>query len=219
MDIKEKLDRLAEFHTQKAAIELRKRELLDSVKVPAEVQAVVSAGTKRISDIDNGYRAEMQSVDTEAEAALAEIVIPEEIRAALAEIDAKRRAVTERQSKQKAAIMRAIQDTKLRIQAEIDAQVKDVYAALDARKREIEAEFAGQQAAADANIAALEAEIKADVKTVGETVKGKFYKAVFRKGQQGKFRQAEMMGYAVTHPEVLQFKDPDGEPSVAIMPV
>lgn len=41
MDIETKLDTLAEFHAQKDAIELHKRELLDDVRVPADVEAVV----------------------------------------------------------------------------------------------------------------------------------------------------------------------------------
>ena len=50
--ITEKLDQLAEFHFQKDSIEAQKRALLDEVKVPQEVQAIVADGMQRMDKVE-----------------------------------------------------------------------------------------------------------------------------------------------------------------------
>ena len=48
-EIKSKLDKLANFQAHRDLLESDKRALLDDVKVPAEVEAIVSAGMKHVA--------------------------------------------------------------------------------------------------------------------------------------------------------------------------
>jgi hypothetical protein len=211
-EIKTKLDTLSEYQAHRDLIEAEKRKLLDDVKVPAEVEAVVKAGTARIAEVD-GARPD-DGFDAAIQAELAAVVIPEEIKAALAEIDAKRAAIMAKKREHDEGVRLEIAARKQAIQAEIDAKVKDVYAAIEQRRRDIEAEFAGKSEAVDDNIRKLTEEIKNDIRTVGHSVKGSNYQGVYVSGRVT-WDNKGLDGYAVGHPEILYMRK-EGDPSVSI---
>ena len=183
-EIKQQLDLLDEFHAQKDALELRKRELLDDVKIPAEIEALVSDGMRRVVEVDaeilatanagrENLNAELAAavVPDELKDALAEverqraaIVVPDELKAVLAGIERMRADVIARIVAHDRLIAEAITDRKKELQEEIQAQTRDVYAQVARRKQEIEIEFSGKANDADENIKKLEAEIKDAVK-------------------------------------------------------
>jgi hypothetical protein len=213
-EIKVKLNTLADYQAHKDLIDIDKRTLLDKETVPEEVQAMVTAGMKEISDVEMSFTKAFEENQREVAAQLVEIVIPDEIKAALAEIDRQRAEVKLAASKRDEEIRRHIQVAKVEIQAKIEAQTKDIYSAIANRKAEIEAEFAGKSEAVDENIRKLTEEIKADVKALGETVKAEHFQAVYVKGRVT-WDTSKMDGYAVGHPEVL-FMRKEGDPSVTL---
>jgi len=83
--IKEKLDQLTEFESQRDLIGIKKRDLLDEVKIPEEVEAIMADGLKRINEVDNSFQPVMRAQREKVQAALALVVIPDEIKAQLAE--------------------------------------------------------------------------------------------------------------------------------------
>lgn len=84
-----------------------------------------------------------------------------------------------------------------------------------AKLAEIDAEFAPKLTAADEAAAALKAEIETEVLAGGKTVKGSVLMAIWNKGRSGGWDTAALTGYAAAHPEINQFKKPDGLPSVS----
>lgn len=212
--IEEKLDLLAEYHSQKDGIEANKRALLDDVKIPAEVEAVVSEGMKRVSDVDKDYPALVKALRHQAQEQLDEIVIPLEIQVMLAEIDRQRSLVEDWQRKEEEKIRFGIAERKDAIQAEVKAQTAQVYTDIEKRKRDIEAEFAGKSEDVDKNIAALEAEIKAETKARGETVKGKFFMAVYVKGRTS--WNNDMLDGMISLVPQLEKARKVGEPSITL---
>jgi seryl-tRNA synthetase len=183
IEIKEKLNTLADFHAHRDLIESDKRALLDNEQVPAEVEAVVKAGMKQMADVEMSFIPAITSNQEKIDAKLAAIVVPEEIKAALAEIDRKRAEVKAASDAYDAEIRAQIQAAKAKIQAEVEAQTKGVYDAIQQRRREIEAEFSGKKEAVDENIAALEKEIKDAIKAGGKSVKGDHFHAVYVSGR------------------------------------
>ena len=212
-EIKAKLDQLAEFLANRARVEAEKAALLEDTKVPEYIQAIVKAGSQRIAEL-YGATPEMAKQAEEEKAALDAIVVPEEIKAQLAAIDAQREAVRKDGETKCAAVRAAIEAEKAVIQAEIDAQTKSVFDAIESRKREIEAEFAGKSEAADANIKALEAKIKAAVKEFGLTVKGKFMMATYSDGRKS-WDAKRLDKYTLDHPDIKDCYTV-GEPVIAI---
>lgn len=213
-EIKSKLDQLSDFQAHRDLLETDKRALLETVQVPEEVQAIVSAGMKKISEVETSYQPAADVYQKEIQTELDAIVIPEEIKAQLADIDKKRAEIRAKQTTHNGIILDRIFKEKTAIQAEVEAATKDVYAALAKRKAEIEAEFSGKAEAVDENIRKLTEEIKADVKTLGTTVKADHFQAVYVKGRVT-WDTSKMDGYAVGHPEVL-FMRKEGEPSVTL---
>jgi hypothetical protein len=161
--IKEKLDRLAEFYAQKDSIEANKRAMLDEVKIPAEVERVMRDGMQRMQALDSEFPVKAKSIHEEVTAKLAEIEVPEEVKALLAEIDRQRALVYSWQSGKEAEIRESIHARKAAIQAETEAETRAVYDDVYQRKQEIADEFADKEKVAAENIAKLEAEIRADV--------------------------------------------------------
>lgn len=235
-EIKVMLDTLSEYQARRDLMEADKRALLEEVKIPEEVQAIVSDGMKRMGDARSKldpYLAELTQSTAEKTAAihataqvkLATIVIPDEIKAALAEIDRQRAIVTEQRTKDinflnatleqvKSLTLEKINAAQMAIQAETEAATKGVYAAIAQRKADIEAEFSGKAEAVDENIRKLTEEIKAEIKALGASVKGDHYQAVYVRGRVT-WDTSKMDGYAVGHPEVL-FMRKEGDPSVTI---
>ena len=214
IEIKSRLDQLSDFQAHRDLLDADKRALLDDVKIPAEVEAIVSAGMKQMSEVENSFAPTMKALQDEATTKLAGIVIPEEIKAALAEIDRQRKTVQDGLFSRECEIRARIRAVKDEVQAGVEAKTADVYKAIAQRKAEIEAEFAGKAEAVDDNIRKLTEEIKAEVKALGVSVKADHFQAVYVKGRIT-WDTSKMDGYAVGHPEVL-FMRKEGEPSVTL---
>jgi hypothetical protein len=212
-EIKALLDQLADFREQRSKVTAEKAALLEDTKVPEYIQAIVKAGSQRIASL-YGATPEMATLDQEEKAALDAIVVPEEIKAQLAAIDAQREAVRKDGEAKRAAIRAEIKTKEMAIQAEIDAQTKGVFDAIVVRTREIEAEFAGKTEAADANIAELEKQIKAAVKAFGLTVKGKSMMATYSDGRKS-WDAKRLDKYTLDHPDIRDCYTV-GEPVIAI---
>lgn len=181
--IEQKLDRLADYESQRDLIEANKRAALEEVKIPAEVEAIVSAGTKRMSELQASLRPITDKLNAEIEAKLSEIVIPDEIKAAYEEVERQRALVLAyRHGKEQELYARQLEKEQA-LRTEIDAQVKSTYDEVARRKREIEEEFSGTVEAVNKNIEALKAEIKRDTIAQKLTAKGNFYQSVFTKGR------------------------------------
>lgn len=229
--IKQKLDTLAEFYSQKDALELRKRELLDEVKVPAEIEQIVKDGMRRVSAVEDEMSARYLEVNAIIEARLSEIVIPQEYKDALAElyrqraeivskmceVEAQKKSIKAEQEEKHAELLGQIRSRKQAIQSEIEQETRDVYKQIEQRKTDIEIEFSGKAEDVEANIKKLEAEIKADVKATGASVKGKFFHAVYVKGRVT-WNTDKMDAWLVDHP-FLKDARKEGEPSITLRKV
>lgn len=77
MDIQEMLDQLAEYQAQVDLLDLKERELLDEVKIPAEVLQAQDEANKRRQAVDSALWKEEGEIKAQTEAALAEITEPE----------------------------------------------------------------------------------------------------------------------------------------------
>jgi hypothetical protein len=214
LEIKQKLDTLAEYQSHRDLLDADKRNLLEEVKVPDEVQAIVSAGMKQIGEVEMSFIPLLKEYEEEADAQLMKIVIPDEIKTALMELDRKRKAVQDEQQAKNADVRAKIQAAKATIQTEVDAATQGVYTALAARKAEIEAEFSGKAEAADENIKKLTAEIKAAVAKIGFTVKGEYLRAEWGKGKNTWIPQ-RLDKYTETHPDIKDCYTV-GDPNVSI---
>jgi len=208
------LDRLAEFHSQKDAIELQKRALLDDIKIPSEVEAVIKDGMERMRLLDEAFQTEQKRSSTEMRAKLDAITIPDEIKCALAEIDAKRAAILQEQQAYDAEMFEKIKQAKAKLQVEIETQTHLVYEDVANRKAEIEAEFIGAANAVDENIRKLENEIKTDTERFGKTVKGKYFMAVYNKGRIT-WNTGMMEAWINDHPFLKQARK-EGRPSISL---
>ena len=219
MTIKQLLDQLSDYQAQVAFLDMQKQELLDEVKIPAEVLAAQNEANKRRQAIDSNYWKQQASLLESEKALLSEIVdppMPEEFVIALAaarhareEIQAQTAAMIEQERK-------ASDQAKSRLDAELQAKVADVYTQVATRKQEINIEFTEKASGANDNIAKLTAEIKEAVKECKESVKGSYLHAIYVKGRDGGWDTPKLEGYALAHPEILTAKKPDGEPSVTI---
>ena len=81
---------------------------------------------------------------------------------------------------------------------------------------DIEEEFADKIEAVKKKIAVMENVIKENCVAHGNTVKGGYLQVVYSKGREGGWNTEGLKGYSVNHPEILQFKKPDGKPSASI---
>jgi hypothetical protein len=226
--IEQKLDQLAEFHSQKDTLELRKRELLNEIQVPAEIEQIVKNGMARQAEMEANTRKTIEARNAEVDKEIAAIVIPEELKSALAEIDrqrnelmqkfdsvnVQRQTIAFKKRENETGAMEALTIRKQALLEEIEAQTRDVYDTIDQKKREIEIEFSGKADDASANIAKLEAEIKAEVKAAGASVKGKHFHAVYVKGRVT-WNTDKMDAWLVDHPFLKEARK-EGEPSITL---
>lgn len=181
--IEQKLDRLAEYESQRDLIEINKRAALDDVKVPFEVENIVKNSMLEIAAVEDTMRPAFQQFKAQIQQELSQIVIPEEIKAQLAEIDAQRTALLQKQSAFETETLEKIRAKKAEIQATAEEKTRSVYADIERRKREIEEEFSDNLGAVNANIEALKAEIKKDTIAQKQTFKGSYYTSIFTKGR------------------------------------
>jgi hypothetical protein len=215
--IKVKLDQLAEYEAQRDMIEINKRALLDDVKIPEEVEAIMADGMKRMSEVENSFQPALKEHREKVQAQLALVVIPDEIKEALAEIDNNRRLIVEEDVKFMTDIRDEINSTRLALNADIQAQTHQVYAAIAQRKGDIEAEFSGSRQAVDANIEKLKEEIRVATKEIGYTVEGAAYQAIFVKGKKT-WNAKRLDAYVEHNPEIKSCYDV-GDPSITIRKV
>jgi hypothetical protein len=163
---------------------------------------------------------------------LSEIVIPPEVQAILAEIDAKRKTAKMDADNQRTKIMIEHQNKeteidnriavmKNKIQMSTQEQTKAVFDAVEARKQDIEAEFGDQVKQAQALIDHLNAEIKEGVNELKFTVigehtdgHGKRRQAVFTKGRKSWIPQ-RLDAFEEHHPELKECYTV-GDPVIAI---
>src|SRR5574340_327524 len=143
------LEQLYEFEVQRDAIDVEKRKLLDQVQIPEEIKEIIADGNKRINELKTPTLLPDPEFDKQIQAELDAIVIPDEIRWALAEIDRKRALVMERKSahqrdkeREVALLREEVERQRLEIQTEVDEKVKATYDAVAQRRLDIEDEFA-----------------------------------------------------------------------------
>lgn len=214
LEIKQKLDQLSEYQARRDLMEIDKRTLLDDVKIPSEIQAVVNAGMKKMSEVDGSFSEARKALQEEIDERLAMVFVPEEIKKALVEIDRTRKEILDDKAERENEFLNEIRVRKETIQAEVETATKDVYAAIAIRKNEIEIEFSGKSEAVDENIKKLTEEIKMEVKTLGYTVTGEHFQAVYSKGKKSWIPQ-RLERYTETHPDIQECYTV-GEPSVAL---
>lgn len=228
MNTIEKLDMLAEYYSQKDALELRKRELLNEIQVPAEIEQIVNAGMKLAQEIESKARARIAEYNKTIDAEIAEMLIPDELRKALddlreretvlmsqfAEFEKQRQEIAAQKKDNEAVELEHLKADRAELEQEINAKTAKVYADIANRKREIEIEFSGKADDADENIKKLEAEIKAEVKAAGASVKGKYFHAVYVKGRVT-WNTDKMDAWLVDHP-FLKDARKEGEPSITL---
>jgi hypothetical protein len=214
LEIKTKLDTLSEYQAHRDLLEVDKRKLLDEVKIPAEVEAAVSAGMRRLNEADAAYILPYREAHDKHQQMLDAIVMPPEVREAINEYNQKRKNADDWLVQEQEVISKDLRSAKEDIRSSTESATKDVYAALAARKAEIEAEFAGKAEAVDKNIEKLTEEIKADVKVIGFTVAGAHLQAVWGKGKKSWIPQ-RLDKYTETHPDIKDCYTV-GDPSVSI---
>jgi hypothetical protein len=183
MSIPEMLDQLSDFQAQIDLLEIQKRELLDAVRVPAEVLAVQEASIQRKRSIDAEYQAKQTELSRQNQSRLATVVIPPEIQAAFEAIEQQRAEIEREFHQENAKAWGEAVRKKEQIDRDLTDGVAEVFAQVDIRKQEIAAEFAGKAETASEHIARLTAEIKTEVAKVGATVKGSHYQAVYVRGR------------------------------------
>jgi hypothetical protein len=219
METSELLDQLSEYQAQVALLDLQKQELLDEVKIPAEVLAAQDEANKQRQKLDSEMWARQKETDRIRNEKLAEIIDPEmppEFVAALEAARAKRAEIMSESDNKSVGERLKVSEAKAKIDAELQAKVQDVYTQVATRKQEINDEFTEKASGANDNIAKLTAEIKEAVKECKESVKGSYLHAIYVKGRDGGWDTPKLEGYALAHPEILTAKKPDGEPSVTI---
>jgi hypothetical protein len=213
----QKLDTLAEYHSQKDSLEAKKRALLDEIKVPAEVLEVQRLANEESQKFSAAQYKKVEALRDECAAKLAEIVIPEDVRKIIDEIDHQRGLVQLYQNEKERELMAAAEQKRTELFNKSQYETAKVYADLAQRKADIEAEFANDAASVDANIKALEAEIKNDVKNGKKSVKGKYFQAVYVSGRIT-WNTDKMEAWIVDHP-FLRDARKEGEPSVTLRKV
>jgi N-methylhydantoinase B/oxoprolinase/acetone carboxylase alpha subunit len=212
--IEQMIDRVSEYESKRDSIEAEKRALLDEVKVPAEVLEVQKAANVKMTEIDNATRAAIETVRSECRRQLSAIVIPDEVKALLAEIDRQREAVEIYQRQRESQLQEASTARRQEAFEKSQTQTAQVYANIARRKQEIEIEFAGKSGVVDENIAALKAEIQTKVLSEGKTYQGAYLMAVYAKGRVGSWNSGKLDGLAEIMPEILKCRNPGGEPTV-----
>lgn len=184
--IQEKLDQLAEFETQATVLELDRQKLIDQVKVPAEVLSAQEEANRRRQEIEAQFWKRQKAAQEEAQLLLAEIKDPEMPPEFVAALDKARQHRADIRNELEAKIERDRQKmaaAKAEIDQQLTANVAEVYKQVEQRKLDINTEFEEKSAAVTENIEKLKEQIKSDTEKFGDTVKGKFFQAVFSKGR------------------------------------
>ena len=215
--ILEQLDTLADFQAQRDLLELDKAALLNSVKVPAEVEAAQNEANRKRSQLDNAHFTIQRELSERARAEMEAVPMPElpiEYQQALDAAKAKRAEIQERvQNESEAANLQA-HDTRAKIETELADKTAAIFAQVETRKREIADEFGVKASAVDANIAKLTDEIKQAVIAEGHSVKGKVFHAVYAAGRVT-WNADRLDALAQVFPGIKEARK-EGAPSVSI---
>lgn len=220
MEIEMMLDQLAEFQSQADYLDLKRDELLNEVKIPAEVLAAQDEANQARQKVDAQLWQRQRIQNEEKIQALDRRVKPELPPEYIAAMEAYRLEGTaiERQFDQ---IMqedqKRVATEKAKIDADLQAKIADVYRQVEVRKAEINAEFSEKASGVLDNIAKLTAEIKLAVKQGGKTIKGQFYQAVYVRGRVT-WNTDMLDGLIVAFPALAKARK-EGEPSVTIRKV
>jgi hypothetical protein len=213
-EIEIKLDKLAEFYSQKDSIEAQKKALLDEVKVPAEILALQDETNKRIQAIESEIHLHNSVKRKEIYAKLEAMKVPEEVRAIFDAVAKQRADIESELALYEDANRELATASRNKIHAEMQEAISKVYADISQRKADIEIEFSGRYQDVDENIAKLEEEIKEAAKIEKKTVKGQFFMAVYNRGRVS-WNTDALDKYANEHPEVAYFRK-EGDPSISI---
>jgi hypothetical protein len=216
-EIKNKLDKLAEYQAQRDLIEIDKQRLINEVKIPAEVLEAQRLANMERQRIDSELWKHQSETGKNRDAELLAVTkpaLPPEYMAAMEEYQNKRNEIASKYVNDDLESTKVAANEKVKIDADLQVKVADVYNQVAIRKEEIEAEFKGTSQAADENIQKLTEEIKADIKSVGESVKGAHYQGVYVKGRIT-WNTDKMEAWIVDHP-FLQEARKEGDPSVSI---
>lgn len=84
---------------------------------------------------------------------------------------------------------------------------------------ELNAEYNPMIETVQTELAEVRARIEEQVLEVATTWKGSRFMAVWNKGRSGSWDADMLKGYALIHPEIMQAKKPDGEPTVSFRQV
>ena len=84
---------------------------------------------------------------------------------------------------------------------------------------DLDAEYAPMIEAVQTELTNTKTAIEEFVKAQTTTLKGSRYMAVWNKGRSGGWDTGKLEGYALVHPEIMQAKKPDGEPTVSFRQV
>jgi len=217
MTPEEMLEQLAEFQAQADLLELNRQELIDSVKVPDEVLAAQKEANERRQKLDSELWTREKRYDAMTADLLAAIVdppMPPEFVAAKAEADRKRQEIVNKATHDEDEDRKAVQSLKAKIDADLQAQIAEVYNQVAIRKQEINDEFSEKASGVLDNIAKLTADVKAEVIKVGKSVKGSVYQAVFVKGRVT-WNTDMLDGMIIAYPELGKARK-EGQPSVTL---
>jgi hypothetical protein len=208
------LDALADYQAQVDYLDMQKRDLLNEVKIPAEVLAAQDEANKRRQAVDNECRNKLDAIQELCDAQMSEVVIPPEIEAAFRAIEAKRNEIANAAIQKRAAVLAEAQAHKNEIEAALTQSTQDVFTQVETRRAEINTEFAGKAEAAQDNIAKLTAEIKDAVIREKKSAKGAHYQAVYVKGRVT-WNTDMLDGMIVAFPALAQARK-EGQPSVTL---
>lgn len=214
MTITEMLDQLADFYAQIDYLNMQKQELIDAVKVPAEVQAIHEEGLRRKAALTTEYENQLLILEAKKTEQLEAVVVPPEVRAIYEAIQAKRREIeAENEAKKREAWFQTVKKQG-EVDDEFSSRVRGVYEELEARKAEINAEFDGKAESANENIASLTARIKAETIKEGHTVRGAHWQAVYVKGRVT-WNTDMLDGMIVAFPALVKARK-EGQPSITL---
>jgi hypothetical protein len=181
--IKQILDQLADTESQIDVLHLQKRDLLDQVKIPEEIQAIQDKIGQRKREYGQGFERLVASLDEEKAEQLAQIVIPAEIQKVFEQVQQQRKEVENKIEERKQSAYQSLLNLQKSVDEEMGEQVKQVFAEVAQRKSEIEAEFGEQEERAKDNAESLIAKAKNATEEYGETVRGAYRMAVYTKGR------------------------------------
>ena len=216
-EIEQKLDDLAEYQSQIDVLNAEKRELIDQVKIPAEVLAAQDEANKKRQSAQSECWKRIKTIEAVKLNALDCVKDPEmpaEFVAALAEARKRRADIEAEYKTQIDAEQEKARKAAEEVDSELKVQVGNIYDQVAQRKQEIEAEFAGKTEAAEENIKQLQADIRAGVLQAGESKKGTHYQAVYVRGRVT-WNTDMLDGMVIAFPALAKARK-EGQPSVAI---